>query len=191
MLCLLRVHIYGITPNQFSEPVLTIFNFPTTKQGNNALTGSIPIELLNKSYVDFDFLGNPLSDLITIEGQEICSAEEGEIYCNCESDCTFRPQHCGCDAAQSCCDTFLSQYETCFVCPTEGVKNPDFYIMDYLTTCQGISDYVQFSLVEFGNEELCYGGKLFFQSIGCSCSSPEDSVDVGGIESMLTDSVGV
>eukprot|EP00531_Pseudo-nitzschia_arenysensis_P000398 CAMPEP_0116156516 /NCGR_PEP_ID=MMETSP0329-20121206/22873_1 /TAXON_ID=697910 /ORGANISM="Pseudo-nitzschia arenysensis, Strain B593" /LENGTH=1018 /DNA_ID=CAMNT_0003653603 /DNA_START=73 /DNA_END=3129 /DNA_ORIENTATION=- len=157
---------------------------------DNILTGSIPMELFNRTYIEFQFFGNPLSDLVLLEGKEICETDGGEIYCDCSSDCSFRPFQCECDAAQSCCQDFLEQFTPCVVCPTDGLGNPTFWVEEYITDCQGIAFYLENSLVEFGDEEKCYGGKLFFDSIGCTCSSPDDAVSLTP-DPVLGDSVDV
>ena len=82
--------------------------------GYNDLTGSVPSELFDNNYTTFDLYGNQLSDLTPVDGKVVCSAEEGEHYCDCGNDCMeameWEMNQCACEEGQSCCTTWREQY---------------------------------------------------------------------------------
>lgn len=139
----------------------------------NALTGSIPEELLsinNKTFTNFNVYGNQLSDLISIPGEEICTAEGGEHYCNCDVDCTFNKNRCQCEEAQACCSTFLEQFTPCSICDNDELKNPNLYVDEVSATCADIAVYVKLSLLEYGTPSTCDLAKEYFRLFGCFCA---------------------
>ena len=160
------------------------FHFSTTKEFNT-LIGSIPIELRTNTSVFFLIYGNTLSDLIPIDGFEICYTEEmGEAYCNCASDCVDKQYQCACEEAEWCCDSFVEQLIPCNICPLE---NPDFYVEEFFATCQQSSDFIAFSLLVYGTEEVCGEAVEAMLGVGCRCAAqnvpPEDPViEISGDE---------
>lgn len=164
----------GTIPSELSQLTLETFRLDF-----NTLTGSIPIELRTNTSDFFLIYGNSLSDLIPIDGFEICYTEEmGEAYCNCASDCVDKQYQCACEEAQWCCDSFVEQLIPCVICPLE---NPDFYVEDFLATCQEASDYILSSLLSYGTEEACSEQAVApMLAVGCRCAAqnvpPEDPV---------------
>ena len=132
------------------------------------MTGSIPSELLNTNYTDFDAYGNQLSNLTSVEGEVICSVEDGEHYCNCDIDCTFYPNRCACEEAQACCATYIEQFTECILCEN-GLENPDFYIEEFGLLCFDANEYVKSSLSEYGTDAGCKEARTLGAAIGCIC----------------------
>ena len=135
------------------------------------------MELLNKNYTNFDITGNKLTDLIPVDGTEICPFAfdgfgPGEVYCNCASDCVTKDYLCGCEAALSCCTTYLEQFSECILCPS-AVSNPDKYVEEFDVTCQGAADFVKMNILEFGTEFQCSEAKVVFGLVGCFCEGEE------------------
>jgi hypothetical protein len=150
-------------PHLFQRHIILSLEF-------NALTGSIPAELLNKTFVNFDVYGNLLSDLIPVPGDEICTAEGGEHYCNCDVDCTFNKNRCQCEEAQACCSAFFQQFTPCTICDNDELDNPNFFVDEVTATCADIASYVKLSLLEYGNPNTCDVGKDYFRRFGCFCA---------------------
>ena len=177
--------VEGTIPTEFAElPVLD-----SLVLDHNKLTGSIPTELLRSNITTFTFYGNELSDLTPVDGQEICSAEGGEFYCDCASDCTFRPNQCACDEARACCSSFLAQFIPCEICLSGELINPDKYIRDFDTTCSGAMMYVRMSLLDFGTDDRCNQAKGYLKYYGCICSG--EQYDDDSAYSVDVDSVGI
>jgi len=175
----------GTIPSEFGAQT----SLDYLKLDYNSLTGSIPAELLDKNFIDLTFYGNQISNLIPIEGQEICSAGGGEVYCNCELDCTFNAKQCGCEEALSCCSSFLEPYSQCDVCGGGELANPDFEILQYYqTTCAMMADYIYNNVIEFGS--TCGTSRYFFNGIGCRCSGGE-TASLGSWQGTSEDNSGV
>jgi len=169
----------GTIPSELGLlPSLLLLNFD-----NNLLTGSIPIELLNKNSIFTDFYGNSLSNLTAVDGEEICSAGGGEVYCDCASNC-FNPEQCGCEEAKSCCSPFLEQYTECILCSSGEIKFPWTYIELYMSTCYEFSYRVRNNYLEYGTEEVCDDTKLLFQDLGCYCTGGQNN---GSLENSATE----
>ena len=140
------------------------------KMDRNSLTGSIPTEILDGSINRVDLAQNNFSNLLPMDGQIICSSKEnGESYCNCNSDCSFNPEQCECAAAQSCCSPFLYGKERCNVC--DNIENFQHVVKEYTATCDDLKWLMYDDIVQFGNPEKCNGtAKAFFEEVGCRCS---------------------
>ena len=155
---------------------LTRFIILIFPPANNTLTGSIPKELLDiKGSVNV--FGNQLSGLIPVEGDAICSAEGGEHYCNCNTDCTFNPNFCGCKEAESCCTSFVEQFTECNFCENSGLQNPDFLVLQFIALCSDISNYVKADLIKFGTDKQCKGANQIFTQVGCVCSEEDPNAN--------------
>ena len=177
--CVIRTiaRLCGFTYNISDHNLKLPLNSISLHAGYNDLTGSIPSELLYKNYSDFDVYGNDLSNLTAVDGEVVCSAEEGgEHYCDCGYDCGTANQ-CACEEAEACCATFMEQYTECILCES-GIENPDFIVEVYSKTCFDISADVGMNLVEFGTDIQCDEAKIAMAEEGCICKGDAlDSVE--------------
>jgi hypothetical protein len=112
-----------------------------------------------------------------VDGEEICFAGGGEVYCDCSLDCTSKPQQCSCEEGSSCCSSYLQQYTACAVC-SSGLKNPGKFIEEFAADCVRISEHFENSRGEYGTEDACTGAKIFFEKIGCLCNEDPSSLFV-------------
>ena len=141
----------------------------------NSLTGSIPAEIQNSSYYPNQpsWYGNNISNLSPMDGVVICPAGGGEVVCDCEYHCTFRPEQCGCEEAQSCCSSFLEPYTECNLCPS-GLANPDGRFQAYYNEpCAVVADLIRKDVINYGNELACAAVKVGFNDGGCFCNDDE------------------
>ena len=155
--------------------------------GYNDLTGSVPSELSDKNYAKFDLYGNQLSDLTPVDGKVVCSAEEGEHYCDCENDCALVDLNlCACEEGQSCCATWMEQFTPCIICEY-GLENPDFYVPEYFITCFQVSEYINSAPpMEFGTETQCGEARIEVAMEGCICKD-----DASDDSAEATETIGI
>jgi len=144
--------------------------------GRNSLEGSIPIELLNENFIsNIEVYGNKLSNLIAVDGEVICFAGGGEVYCDCSDDC-LNLEVCGCEEARSCCSSISGHLTECILCSSGKIENPDDGYYNYMApyhNCQDHSDIIKNDLKQYGTEESCDRAKLEFEEEGCYCATEE------------------
>ena len=62
----------------------------------------------------------------------------------------------------------------CVLCPSGAIENPDTYLELHSASCQEMSNYVLNDLILYGTEEVCDEAKLWFEGVGCFCSTGGD-----------------
>lgn len=149
--------------------------------------GSIPSELLYREDLQLAAFGNNLTNLIPVEDRVICSDLWGEHYCDCKNQCIAYPGEeniCGCEEAQTCCSSYLEQFDECILCET-GLENPKRYSEVSGGTCSDFAMAIKYFIDLFDSAETCTRARSYGYSIlGCRCKggTPKCTFCESGIE---------
>jgi len=106
-----------------------------------------------------DFFKDNLNDYGTEEGCDFAKGYFEELGCFCSEVEQIEPQ---------------STSNECVLCPSGAIENPDTYLELHSASCQEMSNYVLNDLILYGTEEVCDEAKLWFEGVGCFCSTGGD-----------------